>query len=135
MKKTITKQDGSTEVVEGTAEEIAEYERKMRGEIKENPAPKTGPGLLTDEVKRLLGDEWIEKVRRMSEEFSRHHFPERTALQFPRHSEFCEIVVAQRGWMSIIPPRCTCGAELTFYKTSNGTEGMWRLCETKITCS
>lgn len=25
------------------------------------------------------------------------------------HSPTCEIVVAQRGWMSMNPPRCTCG--------------------------
>lgn len=56
MKKTITKSDGTTEVVEGTPEEIAEYERKLRGEVK-TESPKKVPKLLTeDEQKRQLQD-------------------------------------------------------------------------------
>lgn len=90
MKKTITKPDGSTEVVEGSPEEIAEYERKIRGETQnESPKP-ASPGLLTDEVKRML-DGFAYSA---------------TPLQ---HAPECQIVTAQRGWWCVDPPRCTCG--------------------------
>lgn len=108
MKKVITKPDGSTEVIEGTAEEIAEYERKVRGEIRETPAPKQGPGLLTDELERLLGDkDFLEKMR----ESRKPQWPLATGYR-PSHSDTCQIAIARRGaWLCVIPPRCDCGAE------------------------
>ncbi len=99
MKKIITKPDGTIETVEGTAQEIAEYEKQLKRENQnESPAPKV-PGLLTDEVKRLM-----EKLGT--------GLP-RVMLEIPRHSDFCQLIVAQRGWWSITPPRCTCGADST----------------------
>lgn len=95
MKKTIAKQDGSTETVEGTAEEIAEYERKSRGEVKEEVKK---PGLLTDIVER---------------QFTAPLFP------IPQHTPECEITVASRGWWCVNPPRCTCG--LFAYPFPGGT--------------
>lgn len=90
MKKTIIKPDGSSETVEGTPQEIADYERKIKGEVQnEAPKPKT-PGLLTDEMKRLF-----ESVPQ--------------PIQQQSHSLTCDIVIAQRGWWSVVPPRCTCG--------------------------
>jgi len=50
MKKTIKHPDGTEEVIEGTAEELAEYEKNLNesgGKKKKNPK------ILTDEVKRL----------------------------------------------------------------------------------
>lgn len=46
MKKTFTRPDGTQEVLEGTAEELAEYERQLnqQGKVKEHKAPK--PALL-----------------------------------------------------------------------------------------
>lgn len=87
MKKTITKNDGTTETVEGTPEEIAEYERKLRGGVVETPKPK-GPGILTDELQRL----WD-----LNRDLG------------TGHAEFCQITIASRGWWSVIPPVCTCG--------------------------
>lgn len=84
MKKTITKQDGSTETVEGTAEEIAEYERKVRGDVREEVKK---PGLLTDIIERQLSP----------------------IMPIPQHDPSCQIVEASRGWWSTVPPRCTCG--------------------------
>lgn len=97
MKKTITKPDGTQEVVEGTAEEIAAYERHVRQEPVKEEVKK--PGLLTDELQRLGGIDWQKVFEKMPPQ-----------VQWPRHSTFCEITVAQNGWLSTIPPRCTCGA-------------------------
>lgn len=94
MKKTIQKPDGTTEVVEGTPEEIAEYERKLRGDVQEAPKQK-GPGLLTEEVLKLL-----QGVQR---------FESPSFLPIPQHTPECEITVASRGWWCVNPPRCTCG--------------------------
>ena len=94
MKKTITKPDGSIEVVEGTAEEIADYERKLKGQTQlESPKP-SGPGLLTEVPVRLMwdGSNLIPKY-----EFVGYHL------------SHCEIVTASSGWFSINPPSCTCG--------------------------
>lgn len=99
MKKTIIKQDGSTEVVEGTPEEVAEYERKVNSRPQnETPVPKT-PGLLTDELVRKLSEtgilDWYRSI------------PQPAPVM--QHTPTCEITVAQRGWWSVSPPRCTCG--------------------------
>jgi len=100
MKKTITKQDGSVEVVEGTPEEIAELERRIKGEV-QNEAPKKGPGLLTDELKRML-DGWKSPG----------------GFRPSIHAHECEISVAERGtWLCIFPPHCTCGATFTTCST------------------
>jgi len=100
MKKTITKQDGSVEVVEGTAEEIADYERKLKGQpVLE--APKPGPGLLTDDLRRLLQYSPFESGYRID------------------HGPTCQLTVAQQGWWSINPPMCTCG--LIAYPIHGGT--------------
>lgn len=82
MKKTITKQDGSTEVVEGTAEEIAEYEKKVKDSVTESP--KKVPGLLTDNLERLFGG----------------------TVQL-RHASHCNMNIP--FWLSTIPPVCNCG--------------------------
>lgn len=105
MKKTIQKPDGTTETVEGTAEEIAEYERKLRGEVVEAPKPQ-GPGLLTDELKRLL--EGVRKIEPMLPAYPRIE-----------HAPTCQIVQAQNGWWSVNPPYCTCG--LIAYPIPGGT--------------
>lgn len=104
MKKTITKPDGSIEVVEGTAEEIAEYERKLKGQpVLE--APKPGPGLLTDELRRLMDS-------------YRPYVPFEPGYRL-EHSPTCDIIVAQRGWWGINPPMCSCG--LIAYPFPGGT--------------
>lgn len=104
MKKTITKPDGTTEVVEGTAEEIAEYERKLRGDVQEAPKPK-GPGLLTDELQRLLD--------------GARKFEQPLSYPIMQHDPNCDIVRAGSGWWSVVPPRCTCG--LFAYPIPGGT--------------
>lgn len=95
MKKTIQKPDGSVETVEGTAEEIAEYERKLRGDVKEAPKP-AGPGLLKDEIKRLSEQPWWTN-------------PVNVPYMQLEHTPTCQLVEASRGWWSVAPPRCTCG--------------------------
>lgn len=51
MKKTITKPDGTTEVVEGTPEEIAQYERQLREGTTITEVPKKdGKKLLLEEL-------------------------------------------------------------------------------------
>lgn len=128
MKKTITKNDGSTEIVEGTPEEIADYERKIRGEVKESPK-NDGPGLLTDQIDRktkMVQDQIEEGVRLLKELVDsgkldaarRARWLTTQPIELPRvtyrplrHSEHCQMTVAQRGWMSVVPPRCDCGAE------------------------
>lgn len=97
MKKIIKRPDGTEEVVEGTPEEIADYERKLKGGLQnETPKPKV-PGLLTDEFQRLM------------DEFRK--LPNEIMKGIPRfeHSPECDITTAQRGWWSVQPPRCTCG--------------------------
>jgi hypothetical protein len=129
MKKTITKKDGSTEVVEGTPEEIADYERKIRGEVKESPK-NDGPGLLTDQIDRRtqkMDDVIAEGMKKLQELIDAGKFvyppkePQRPLTtqpfedfrrrQYRPHSEYCQMTVASRGWMSIIPPRCDCGSD------------------------
>ena len=47
MKKTITKPDGTTETIEGSPEELAEFEKKLKsGELKEQRSKKR---VLTDQ--------------------------------------------------------------------------------------
>lgn len=109
MKKTITKQDGSVEVVEGTAEEIADYERKLKGHpVLE--APKPGPGLLTDELQRLrdgmINTPWWTSP-------FHNNYPQ---LQ---HHPTCQMIEAQKGWWCVTPPMCTCG--LIAYPIQGGT--------------
>lgn len=59
MKKTFTKPDGTTETIEGTPEELAAYEKKLREEdIKEERKNK----------KRLLTEEQLAQVRKMIDE-------------------------------------------------------------------
>lgn len=90
MKKKIQKPDGTVEEVEGTAEELAEYERRLRGKkVSEQPTPKN-PGLLTDELTRSLT-------------------PIRTWKTYREHKDHCLLVIAQSGWWSVVPPTCTCG--------------------------
>lgn len=98
MKKTIKKPDGTEEVVEGTAAEIAEYERKLRGEVKESPVK--GPKLLTEEGEKKLNQVLDSNfLKELDKFFSRTK----------QHSTSCQLVTAQGGWMSIFPPQCTCG--------------------------
>lgn len=66
MKKKITRPDGSVEEFEGTAEELAAFEKS----IKETPAPsgkeegkKPGQQILTDEIQRLL-DQAVEEMKK-----------------------------------------------------------------------
>lgn len=52
MKRTVRKPDGSEEVMEGTAEELAEYERKLNSENRQQPVK---PGVLKGrELEELL---------------------------------------------------------------------------------
>jgi len=96
MKKTITKSDGSVEVVEGTAEEIAEFERRIKNQP-QNESPKSpGPSLITEPVQR----QFTPIVK----------FTYKTS-----HDDWCQVSVAQRGgWLCINPPRCDCGFEVQF---------------------
>lgn len=111
MKKTITKQDGSVEVVEGTAEEIAEYERKIKSDPQNESPVKKGPGRLDEDVLKRL-QEAMDKFARENPHNGGGYIPSRPPGRFfGSHSEFCEITVAQRGWLCINPPRCSCGAE------------------------
>lgn len=104
MKKTITKQDGTKEEVEGSAEEIAEYERKTRGEVKEQVKK---PELLKDVIDHKLAPVVSPII------------PSFAPMPIPQHDPGCDIITAQRGWWSVIPPRCTCG--LFAYPIPGGT--------------
>jgi hypothetical protein len=93
MKKIVTKPDGTKEEIEGSAEELAAYERKLKESVVQE---KKTPGLLTDELRRL---DWQ----------SPHEYHNYT------HSEQCPITIAARGhWFSVTPAMCTCGADLSF---------------------
>ena len=93
MKKTIQRPDGVIETVEGTAQEIAEYERKLKGEVQTESPEKKGPGLLTDEVQHFL----------------RLYQPGYVFTSRMDHTPECDMKVAERGWWSVVAPRCTCG--------------------------
>ena len=102
MKKTITKPDGTTEVVEGTAEEIAEYERKVRQEpIREAP-PKKKDILKGKSLQELL--EEMQKAAPVIPQFIPYY-----TLPRMEHSPECLLEKAKYGWWSVVPPRCTCG--------------------------
>lgn len=61
MKKQITRPDGTVEVVEGTAEELAEYERNLQ----EAPKKKSGGSkkrLLNEETLRAMIAEEVKKI-------------------------------------------------------------------------
>lgn len=118
MKKTIVKQDGTKEVLEGTPEEIAELERRIRQEpIREEPKK---PGLLTEDDQKLLdSQDWVKKI--LEEYYKQKQYPG-GLLPDPiddvrygygqwrwQHTPECEIEVAKRGWWCVNPPRCTCG--------------------------
>lgn len=60
MKKTITLPDGSVEVVEGTAEELAEYEQKRKTEGVTKPTKKRR--ILNEETVRAIAKEEAAKV-------------------------------------------------------------------------
>lgn len=103
MKKTITKKDGTTVVVEGTAEELAEYEKKLKKEpLQEEPSK---PGLLKGKsFQELMEEAWKKQQQDEWKKWYQPYF--QPVLQ---HASNCEIIVAQRGWWSVVPPRCTCG--------------------------
>lgn len=112
MKKTVVKPDGTQEVLEGTPDEIAELERKLRGGVQEQVKK---PGLLTED--KLFTQEFLDKVL---EEIRKNpvyapqtipFFETPFKIGYPRfdHDPSCDIVTAQRGWWSVVPPRCTCG--------------------------
>ncbi len=109
MKKTITKPDGSIEVVEGSPEEIADYERKLKNQPQLESPKQTGPGLLTDEVARQMSQlQYVPLVPKFR--FDGYHL------------SHCEMMVASRGWFSIVPPRCTCGADTSYSPLPIGWE-------------
>lgn len=61
MKKVVTRPDGTKEEIEGTSEELAEYERKIRGSQMPLPeAPEGGKRILNEEreeLRRLIAEE------------------------------------------------------------------------------
>ena len=59
MKKVVTRPDGTKEEIEGTAEEIAEYERKIRNESAGLPAP---------DERRVLNEDLRQELKRMVDE-------------------------------------------------------------------
>lgn len=61
MKKTIIHPDKSEEVIEGTAEEIAAYEKAKREQANESPKPSKRK-LLTEETMRAIAREEAAKV-------------------------------------------------------------------------
>jgi hypothetical protein len=119
VKKTITKPDGTTEVVEGSPEEIAEYEKALREQINEVPKKDKKKLLLESEAAR----EFIEALTKKPKEtvFVPQYIPSPAIA----HDPSCEIVSAGRGWWSVTPPRCTCGlityAERPLYSTATNT--------------
>lgn len=129
MKKKVLKPDGSTEEVEGTPEEIAEYERRLRGEVAEAPKKK-GPRVLTDE-KRVDFQKMMEELldRKRKEDEERYGPPQVRFVSvpwwrgpfydnYPRrdHAPTCQMKVAENGWWCVNPPMCTCG--LILYPTT-----------------
>jgi hypothetical protein len=74
MKKTITSPDGSIEVVEGTAEEIAAYEKaKKHDTANESPAPKSKRKiLLTEEQKEQFRQLMREEVSKQPVRYEFH---------------------------------------------------------------
>ena len=99
MKKSIPKPDGTVEVVEGTPEEIAEYERRVRQEPVKEQVKK--PGLLTE-------DDQTRQLMDLLDEVMKQRYASRPHGRM-QHDPGCDIITAQRGWWSVIPPRCTCG--------------------------
>lgn|SRR5574337_564411 len=67
MKRTFKRPDGTEEQVEGTAEELAEYERRLRGEISEQkrPPPVLRGAELDGEPVTDQEVEWIRTLRRL----------------------------------------------------------------------
>lgn len=57
MKKTITLSDGSTETMEGTAEEIAAYEKAKREQANESAKPKKRVLLKEEELRAMIAEE------------------------------------------------------------------------------
>lgn len=108
MKKEIKKPDGTVEVVEGTPQEIAEYEKNVveQSEILSEKKKK----LLLEQTQQRLVD-FIDSIpvqRQM-----------RQVYDFSSHSEECEITRAQRGWWSIHSPVCTCGKTFVYRTTTS----------------
>lgn len=87
MKKSITRPDGSVEVVEGTAEEIAEYERKVAEKdtsvVKENKGKRK---ILLEEIRTMIAEE-IKKVPTTHFHFSSCGCKQREPL-LPIYPEF-----------------------------------------------
>lgn len=104
MKKTITKPDGTQEVVEGTPEEIADYERALREGLNEVPKKDKKNLLLEDKSMSLL-EQWRDLIEKAPKQPMMPSF----AFNGLEHSPECQMTVAARGWMSIVPPRCDCG--------------------------
>lgn len=119
MKKTITKPDGTTEVVEGSPEEIAEYEKALREQINEVPKKDKKKLLLESEAVKEMIDALTKKKPDVV------LVPQYKPSPILAHDPSCEIVSAARGWWSVTPPRCTCGlityAERPLYSTTTNT--------------
>lgn len=114
MKKTIEKPDGSKEVVEGTPEELAEYERKNGNLVKESSKKKRllTDGLSLQELQDFL-DEWKEKNPPRQE----HHWY--FTKSYPDWMvDWCQVrrppcnpecyACNGRPWYGVTPPPCIC---------------------------
>ena len=107
MKKTITLPNGQTEVVEGTAEEIAAYEKAKRESA--NESPKSKKKLLTEEEVRAIAKEEAAKVAPVI-----HHGVCTCPICCPFKpywaKPYCQHEYPQGPWLSVLPPNCIkCG--------------------------
>jgi hypothetical protein len=85
MKKTVTLPDGSTEVVEGTAEEIAAYEKAKKHDTA-NESPKSKKKiLLTEEKVREIAKEEAAKQPHTHFCFGSHHCSGCKCFEYPKY--------------------------------------------------
>jgi hypothetical protein len=86
VKKTIKRPDGTEEVVEGTAEEIAEYERKLREGSKPSKKKPVLHGAEVDGVPLSASEEMLIRMSRMG--FLKKEEPEKVPVFIPQYMPY-----------------------------------------------
>jgi hypothetical protein len=109
MKKKVTRPDGTVEELEGTAEELAELEKKSREPANESPKTKK---------RVILSEEDHGEIRKIvSEELNKRNWWTGWTVNYP-NVWTCQHEYPS-PWFGTVPPACTkCGqAALTFLST------------------
>lgn len=110
MRRTITLKDGQQITIEGSPEEIAEYERIVRereaneGQKKDESPRRKGKRILNEDEKKLA--EYFETFKKMIDEYVKNY--PTTIIPHVKHCNPECYACNGRAWFGVVPPDCIC---------------------------